>query len=53
MSTGESERFDPGHGRVMREWVAVGLEKDAWVPLAREAYDFVKRGRPPDCRERE
>ena len=53
VSTGESERFDPGHGGVMKEWVAVGVEKDAWVSLAREAYNFVKRGSPSDRREAE
>ena len=39
---GHSERFDPGHGRVMKEWVAVEEEAGSWIELAREAYHFVK-----------
>lgn len=35
------ERFDPGHGRVMKEWIALsGGEKD-WLTLAREAQAYV------------
>jgi hypothetical protein len=35
-------RFDPGHGRVMKEWVTLGPEaKAAWLGLAREARAFV------------
>jgi hypothetical protein len=35
-------RFDPGHGRLMREWVTVSAryERD-WVGLAEEARRFV------------
>jgi hypothetical protein len=36
------EYFDPGHGRLMKEWVAVDPGRAAWVELAREAYRFVK-----------
>ena len=46
VSHGKGERFDPGHGRLMREWIAVGTGKADWVELAREACDFVKRARP-------
>lgn len=41
---GVGERFDPGHGRRMKEWIAIAGRKAAWVELAREAYQFVKRG---------
>jgi hypothetical protein len=42
IAAGEGERFDPGHGRLMREWVAVAAtSRDRWVALAREAMDFV------------
>jgi phage terminase large subunit-like protein len=34
--------FDPGHGRLMKEWVAVQAGKGNWVALATEAYHFVK-----------
>lgn len=42
IAAGEVERFDPGHGRLMKEWLAVpeGLA-DAWLPLAKEALEFV------------
>lgn len=39
---GAGERFDPGHGRVMKEWVMVEPKSDLdWLPLAREAMEFV------------
>src|SRR5262245_10568765 len=39
---GAGRRFDPGHGRLMREWLDVGVE-DArtWQALATEALAFV------------
>lgn len=40
---GTAEAFDPGHGRVMKEWVAVSPEEKVdWVQLSREALDFVR-----------
>jgi len=39
---GSGEYFDPGHGRLMKEWVAVAAGKVAEVELAREAYRYVK-----------
>jgi hypothetical protein len=44
VSGGIGERFDPGHGRVMKEWMGVGAGSAPWVALAKEAYHFVKRG---------
>jgi len=41
---GIGEHFDPGHGRLMKEWVVVGAGRAPWVELAKEAYQFVKRG---------
>jgi hypothetical protein len=41
------EHFDPGHGRLMKEWVAVGEDSADWIGLAREAYAFVKFGSEP------
>jgi len=46
VSAGKGVYFDPGHGRLMKEWVAVGAGKVPWVELAREAYRFVKSGTP-------
>src|SRR5436309_744888 len=36
------ERFDPGHGRVMKEWIALRGGEDEWTTLAREARAFVR-----------
>ena len=33
--------FDPGHGRLMKEWLTVMSPKASWSELAREAHDFV------------
>jgi len=41
VNRGSGEYFDPGHGRLMKEWIVVDAEKAAWVELAREAYRFV------------
>jgi hypothetical protein len=42
IAAGEGERFDPGHGRLMKEWLAVApASADRWLPLAREALRFV------------
>ncbi len=42
---GKGKRFDPGHGRLMKEWVVVEAGRANWVELAREACNFVKRGK--------
>ncbi len=41
VAQGKGEPFDPGHGRLMREWVAMHGRADEWVALAREARRFV------------
>ena len=41
---GRGERFDPGGGRVMKEWLEVHDAKTDWVALAREAFAFVAKG---------
>ena len=41
---GPGKNFDPGHGRVMKEWVVVAEGGPDWLELAKEAYEFVKRG---------
>jgi len=42
VASGTGERFDPGHGRVMKEWVTIepGHER-LWPALADEALRFV------------
>ena len=42
-SKGLAEAFDPGHGRPMKQWVAVSPEARVdWVVLSREALAFVR-----------
>ena len=41
VASGVGTHFDPGHGRLMKEWVAVQGSEDHWVNLAREAREFV------------
>jgi hypothetical protein len=38
---GEGARFDPGHGRLMKEWLAVEDQK-LWSRLAVEALKYAK-----------
>lgn len=45
VASGAGEYFDPGHGRLMKEWVAVANARPRWVELAREAHAFVGGGR--------
>lgn len=42
VKSGEGERFDPGHGRAMKEWLVVGTAKTSWVGFAKEACEFMK-----------
>jgi hypothetical protein len=42
VGAGDGAPFDPGHGRVMREWVTVSPAAGSqWIPLAEEARAFV------------
>lgn len=45
VQSGKGEYFDPGHGRVMKEWVAVEPSAGNWLELAKEAREFVGGGR--------
>ncbi len=41
-AAGLAEAFDPGHGRPMKQWVAVdSSSKIDWLKLSREALAFV------------
>ncbi|PYT10005.1 MAG: hypothetical protein DMF60_01335 [Acidobacteria bacterium] len=41
---GIGEKFDPGHGRLMKEWLALHpASMKEWLPLAREALSFVSK----------
>ena len=46
VSGGIGERFDPGHGRLMKEWIAIESRTEGWLELAKEAYKFVKASAP-------
>ncbi|MDE3231576.1 MAG: MmcQ/YjbR family DNA-binding protein [Chloroflexota bacterium] len=47
LASSAGERFDPRHdGREMREWVCIApTYTGEWLPLAREAHDFVRSTR--------
>ncbi len=49
VAAGEGERFDPGHGRPMKEWLSVSerASDDAWLDLATESEAFVAKRRAP------
>jgi hypothetical protein len=38
---GKGSRFDPGRGRVMKEWLVVTADHALWIPLAKEARKLV------------
>jgi len=41
-ASGIGHKFDPGHGRLMKEWLAVRANAASrWPDLAREALQFV------------
>jgi hypothetical protein len=44
-SAGNGKRFDPGHGRVMKEWIVVAEGGPDWLELAKEAYAYIKQCR--------
>ena len=45
VGSGGGTRFDPGHGRLMKEWVAVPARSGAdWRALVDEAFAFVAEG---------
>src|SRR5262245_30021996 len=39
---GVGERFEPGPGRIMKEWLALRGHAERWTELAMEAFQFVK-----------
>ncbi len=41
IARGTGQAFDPGHGRLMKEWLTVTSAKASWVVLAKEASEFV------------
>ena len=47
VATAGAEYFDPGHGRLMKEWVALAGQQERWIALAKEARDFVGAASAP------
>lgn len=42
VASGDGERFDPGHGRLMKEWLSLDpRSSESWLSLALEAMEFV------------
>jgi len=37
ISSGRGTLFDPGHGRLMKQWLVITAGHEFWAPLAREA----------------
>jgi hypothetical protein len=47
VASGTGSRFDPGHGRLMKEWVTVPARRGRlWDRLADEALQFVGSNAP-------
>jgi len=45
VASGAGQRFDPGHGRLMKEWLSLEPgQEERWLPLALEALEFGRRG---------
>jgi hypothetical protein len=44
VAAGKGVNFDPGRGRLMKEWLVAGKGAPPWVELAREAHRFVSKG---------
>jgi TfoX/Sxy family transcriptional regulator of competence genes len=44
VAAGTGKRFDPGHGRLMKEWIDLESDSDeTWLDLATEAEAFVAK----------
>ena len=41
VASGVGKPFDPGHGRLMKEWLTVTSTKAPWIDLTKEAHRFV------------
>ena len=52
-SSGQGKRFDPGHGRLMKEWIAIDLgSMPLWPRFAREALEFAAGNATPEATRR-
>lgn len=45
LASGAGQRFDPGHGRLMKEWASIDPQAEAdWDELVEESKTFVETG---------
>ena len=44
VADGLGEPFDPGHGRLMKEWISLHGDRPDWTKLIAEARTFVGQG---------
>ena len=50
IAAGSGTRFDPGRGRLMKEWLVVTADPKSWVTLAREARKQKAKSAEDDTR---
>jgi hypothetical protein len=44
INSGEGTPYDPGNGKIMKEWVIIPLDfQDKWINYASEAKKFAKK----------
>ncbi|MHA2366257.1 MAG: hypothetical protein ACXAC7_20040 [Candidatus Hodarchaeales archaeon] len=44
ISSGEGQPYDPGNGRIMKEWVIIPTDfRDKWIDFASDARKFAKK----------
>jgi len=41
VASGRGKRFEPGHGKTMKEWVALAPPHNGWRAIVAEAREFV------------
>lgn len=46
VASGDGKAFDPGHGKLMKEWVCIPVSRAPWLALAKEACRFVTQSHP-------
>ncbi len=44
VAAGDGRYFEPGHGRLMKEWISLSVDKREWLKFAEEACRFVRKG---------
>lgn len=53
LAEGRGQPFDPGHGRIMKGWITIPVERrGTWAALAEEAQEFVATASAPGAHPR-